>query len=148
MLCQEIMSKLVQTVGRHETVQEAARRMRDRNIGFLPVCDKKGRAIGVVTDRDLALRVCAENLKAKKTAVEDIMSEEIVSCRPTEDVRRAQDLMIFHEKSRIIIADGEGRPLGIVSLADIAAHKPPFAGKTLVEVTAHQASRTDPLLDD
>lgn len=144
MLCEEIMTKSIQTVRRHDTVQEAARRMRDRNIGFLPVCDNAGKVVGVVTDRDLALRICAENLKAKKTRVSDVMSTETVSCLATDDVKRAQDLMVFHEKSRILVADGAGRPLGVVSLADIAAHKPEHAAATLIEVARHQANLEGP----
>ncbi|HZA49460.1 MAG TPA: CBS domain-containing protein, partial [Myxococcaceae bacterium] len=60
MRCEEIMKKDVECVSPQDTVQAAAKRMRDENIGFLPVCDQSKKVQGTVTDRDLAIRVLAD----------------------------------------------------------------------------------------
>jgi CBS domain-containing protein len=67
MLCQEIMRRPVQCARRGESVQNAARRTRDANIGFLPVCDVSGVRLGVLTDRDIAIRLCAADGSASRT---------------------------------------------------------------------------------
>ena len=67
MLCQEIMKHPVKWVAQDDTARTAARVMREENIGFLPVCDRSGRVLGTVTDRDLAIRLVAEGLPHPNT---------------------------------------------------------------------------------
>ena len=81
MHCHEIMTVKVESVAPHLTVELAARKMRDHILGFLPVCDEEGRVLGVLTDRDIALRVCAAGQHADQMRVEEIMSRPVVACR-------------------------------------------------------------------
>jgi CBS domain-containing protein len=110
--------------------------MRDRNIGFLPVCDSSGAVIGTVTDRDLALRVVAQQLPST-TAVGDIMTRETVACRSTDDLEYAKELMAKHHKSRIMCLDEGGHLAGVISLSDLARGSD--AGSTLKRVTEREA---------
>src|SRR6185436_10269058 len=103
------------------TVREAARRMRDLNIGFLPICDDAGQLTGVLTDRDIALRVVAED-RPGDVAVADVMTEEVITCRPDDDVRRAEELMRTNQKVRLPCVDETGRIVGVISLTDIAQY--------------------------
>src|SRR6185295_2315560 len=123
MRCDEIMKRTVECVGTGDTVQAAARKMRDDNIGFLPVCEGDRKVLGTITDRDIAIRACADDRPASSTRVADVMTRTVISCRPTDDLERAQQLMSKHHKSRMLIADDGGRLVGVISLSDIAQHE-------------------------
>ncbi|MBN1208755.1 MAG: CBS domain-containing protein [Myxococcaceae bacterium] len=119
MRCEEIMKRDVECVSPRDTVEDAAIRMRDENVGFLPVCDQSKKALGTLTDRDIVIRGVASK-KAGSTFVEDIMTREVVACRPQDDIQKAQQLMAQKHKSRIMCLDEGGRLVGIISLSDIA----------------------------
>lgn len=142
MLCQDIMRRPVQRALVGETVQSAAQTMRDANIGFLPVCDATGRTVGVVTDRDIAVRLCAAAGSAADTAVETIMTAEVVSCHAHDDLRDVERLMATRHKSRIVVTDDDGSLAGVVSLSDVAAHAGPDAADTLREVATREVLGT------
>jgi CBS domain-containing protein len=118
MLCEDIMSRELECVSPDDPAETAARLMRDENVGFLPVCDRSMRILGVVTDRDLALRVVAESRTAS-TPVKDLMTRDVLACKPRDDIRRAEELMGTHQKSRIMCVDDAGCLVGVISLADI-----------------------------
>jgi CBS domain-containing protein len=120
MKCSEVMKKDVECCHRDENVELAAEKMKCRNLGFLPVCDEKGFIVGTLTDRDLALRVLGEHRDAQHTCVRDVMSAELVYCSPDDDLSIAEELMAQHRKSRILCADPDLRPLGVISLSDVA----------------------------
>lgn len=119
MRCDELMTRDVGVCQSRDSVRDAARKMRELNVGFVPVCDDTGSVLGVVTDRDLALRVLAEGLPLT-TVVADVMSEELVACRPEDDVVRAEELMRGNQKNRILCVDDGGRLAGVISLSDLA----------------------------
>jgi len=122
MLCKQIMKRDIATVVSGDTIQTAAAKMRADNIGFLPVCDAMGHAVGTITDRDIALRIVAEDRPAS-TRVVEVMTREVIACGPTDEVHRAEQLMGRYKKSRIICVDDEGCPVGVISLSDIAQHE-------------------------
>ncbi len=119
MLCQDLMKTEVETSREHDTVQQIARRMGELNIGFVPICTPDGRPVGTVTDRDIALRVCGENLRAATTHAADVMTHEAITCRDTDPLERAEQLMARHHKGRIMVVDDEGHLVGVISLSDI-----------------------------
>ena len=121
MRCEEIMKRDVECLSPRDTAEAAAVRMRDQGVGFLPVCDPSGKVIGTLTDRDIVVRVLASK-KPGTTLVEHIMTKEVVSCRPQDDLQRAEQLMAQKHKSRIMCIDDNGRLVGIISLSDIAQH--------------------------
>jgi CBS domain-containing protein len=121
MRCDELMTRDVVTLRPTDRVDAAARRMRDENVGFAPICDDDGRPVGALTDRDIALRICAEDRRAGRTHVEEIMTRELLTCGADDEVERAEALLAARRKSRIVVLDGEGRLAGVVSLADLAA---------------------------
>ena len=139
MRCEEIMKRDVECVEPTKPVQDAARRMRDANIGFLPVCDPSRKVLGAITDRDIAVRIVADG-RPPTTAVGDVMTREVIACRPDDDVRRAEQLMGRHHKSRMICTDEEGRLLGVISLSDIAqVEEASRASQTMKQVTEREA---------
>jgi len=119
MKCMEIMSAPARTVRAEEDVLFAACLMREHSVGFLAVCDAEGRLVGVVTERDLALRVCAENEEAKDISISDVMTPHAITCRPTHSIGEVKRQMLLHHHSVLAVADDDERPLGVISLRDI-----------------------------
>jgi CBS domain-containing protein len=140
MLCKDLMKTEVECVAPEDTAGAAARRMRDEEVGFLPVCDQTGAVIGTLTDRDIAVRLVAEDLSAE-TPVVDIMTAEIVACDPNDSIEQAQSVMGQAKVSRILcIAGGSDRLVGVISLSDIAQlEQGDRAAQTLREVSAREA---------
>jgi CBS domain-containing protein len=139
MTCDEIMKRDVECVSPGDTVEDAAARMRDANVGFLPICDQSRKVLGTLTDRDITIRLVAAG-KPGSTLVEDVMTRDAVTCRPEDDIREAQVSMAEHEKSRIMCVDEEGRLAGVISLSDIAQHElGDRAAEILREVSEREA---------
>jgi CBS domain-containing protein len=134
------MKRDVECVSQTDSIQDAARKMRDNNIGFLPICDNNKKVLGTLTDRDLAVRVIADG-KPLNTRVLDVMTREVVACRPSDDLRRALDLLSQKRKSRILCTDDAGRLVGVISLSDIAQRgEDAQIAKTMREVTGREAT--------
>ena len=142
MKCEEVMKRTVHCAGVTDTVQSAARAMRDRNVGFLPVCEADGRVVGTLTDRDIAVRFATEDLKGTESLVGDFMTREVVACRPSDDLAKAEQLMATHRKSRILVIDDGGAVAGVISLSDVAERDSHArAALTLRNVAAREAQR-------
>jgi CBS domain-containing protein len=140
MRCDEVMTREVECLGSNESVVEAARKMKESDVGFLPVCRADGSAIGTVTDRDLVLRVLAEK-QSLTTEVQDVMTPNVVSCHPDDDVTRAEQLMRANQVSRILCIDDDGQIAGVISLADISQYEyENEAGKLLADLKQHEAA--------
>jgi CBS-domain-containing membrane protein len=139
MRCEDIMKRPGECVTTKDTVQTAAQKMRDGNIGFLPVCDDNQKVIGTVTDRDITIRASAENRSASGTKISDVMSREVFACRPSDDISNAQELMSKHHKSRILCTDESGKLAGVISLSDIAQYQPDAGAQTLKDVTSRES---------
>ena len=119
MLCRDVMKGNVLFIMSQTTVAQAAAVMRDEEIGFLPICDETRNVIGTLTDRDIAVRVVAENQSAD-VPVEQFMTPNVVACRSDEDLGVAQDLMGEMQVSRIICVSPDGLLEGVISLSDLA----------------------------
>jgi CBS domain-containing protein len=76
--------------------------------------------IGIITDRDLALRVVAQGLDTNSTRVESVMTRKVVTCRSDDDLQRAVDAMAEKQLRRIVIVDNANKVLGVISQADVA----------------------------
>ena len=100
---------------------EAARLMRDEDVGLIPVVEGE-RLVGTVTDRDIALRVVAEGKRAESTTVGEIASREVVTIDPQQDLDEALRLMARHQVRRLPVVEGDGTLVGIVAQADVAQH--------------------------
>jgi CBS domain-containing protein len=124
MKCADIMSKNLEWLNEKDTVQQAAALMADAGVGFLPICDKWKKVIGVVTDRDLTTRALAKRVAPDKTTAALLMSSPAITCLETADVREAEQLMVEERKSRIVITDEEGQLAGVLSLVDLIEHAP------------------------
>ncbi len=145
MQCELLMKTFVESVSSQDSVETAARLMRDRNIGFLPVRDESSeRVVGTLTDRDITTRVVADR-KPGTTPVGTIMTRDVVACRPDDDIATAEELMGENLVSRIMCIDEEGDLVGVISLSDLAVIDGVQAVKTLEQVSAREASLYAPI---
>jgi CBS domain-containing protein len=138
MRCQDILKRAVVCCKESETIQTAALKMRDANIGFLPVCGAEGKLLGVLTDRDIVLRICAAGLDPRKVPVSEAMTHQVVTCQAGDDIRYVEGLMARNRKSRIVVQDEAGHTLGVVSLSDVARYDRVFAAETMRRVSARE----------
>jgi CBS domain-containing protein len=119
MKVRQVMTTDVITVEPEATLTEAARRMRGLDVGPLPVADG-GRLVGMLTDRDIAVRATAEGRDPRNTRVSDVMTRDVVCCFEDDDVLQAARAMAQYRKRRLVVVDAAGRVVGIVSLGDLA----------------------------
>lgn len=139
MRCENVMNQNVVYVLPQDSSQQAARVMRDENIGFLPVCDEAGFVIGTLTDRDLAVRVCASGKAAVDVPVADVFTRDLVACRPEDELTHAEQLMARYGKSRVVVTDEEMRLLGVISLTDVVQRDSnKHAAHTLRKIVARE----------
>ena len=128
----DLMTKDPRSVERGSTAVEAARLMRDANVGIIPVVEG-GKLVGTVTDRDIAIRVVAEGKSPESITVEEIASRELVTIDPQQDLDEALRLMARHQIRRLPVVEEDGRLVGIVAQADIARNASDAQTGDLVE---------------
>ncbi len=119
MQVREIMSRDVELINPSTTVQEAAKIMHDRHVGALPV-GEIDRLVGMLTDRDIAVRSTAEGNKPDKTKVRDVMTDNIEYCFEEDDLDKTRKLMSDKKIRRLVVLNKDKRLTGILSIGDIA----------------------------
>jgi len=120
MLVKEIMTANVEVIAPGDTLEQAARRMEELDVGPLPVCEGR-RVVGMLTDRDITVRATAAGCDPKTTLVCDTMSQDgIIGCYEDEDVQDAARLMKEKQVRRLPVMSRAGDLVGIVSLGDLA----------------------------
>ncbi|MDC4206506.1 MAG: CBS domain-containing protein [Candidatus Manganitrophus sp.] len=137
MKCKDIMTSNPSYCSPEEISVKAARIMRDEDVGIVPVCEEGKKLVGVVTDRDICLTVVAEERHPREVKVLECMSEDLVTCKPEDDVQKAADLMKEYQVRRIPVVDDQGRILGMIAQADIALKvgKPEEVTETVQEIS-------------
>jgi CBS domain-containing protein len=126
----QLMSKKVEWISPTLSLQEAARKMRDLDIGCLPV-GENDRLVGMITDRDIACRGVADGKASPKTVVRDAMSAGISYCFDDQDVNEAAHLMEEKQIRRLPVLNRQKRMVGMLSMGDISQHA---SGRVSAEV--------------
>ncbi|MFC7539413.1 CBS domain-containing protein [Siccirubricoccus deserti] len=139
------MSTDVKVVGPEETVQQAARLMTAEDAGVLPVREGD-RLVGMLTDRDLAVRLAAEGKDPTRTRVREMMSPEVRYVYEDEPLDHVADNMAEQRLRRLPVMNRQKRLVGIVSLGDIAGgeHGPEHAGRAVAGVSQPGAAQPAP----
>lgn len=120
--CNEVMTKKPVCCLPDDLVSEAAELMKNEHVGSIPIIEDEQtrKLIGIITDRDLTLRIVAEGLDAKSTKLETIMTRNVVTCSAEDDLQIAVDAMSKHQLRRIPVVDGDNKIVGIIAQADVA----------------------------
>jgi CBS domain-containing protein len=132
----EIMTSDVEIIHPDDTLQSAARKMRERDIGFLPVYDGD-QLIGVLSDRDIIVRAIAEGMDSKAVVGRELVTSPAVYCFEDQDTDEVARLMHDHQIRRLVILSRSDKQLvGVISLGDLAAHvDSKLSGKVLQSVS-------------
>ena len=141
----EIMTRDVVVMQPDDSLQSAAKRMRDRNIGFLPVCDGE-ELIGVISDRDITIRALADGMDVNIMLGRDLMTVPAIYCFDDQEVSEAAKIMEENQIRRLVVLIRDGKRLvGVISLGDLARIEPPDrSGQVLQKVSAPESTvKTD-----
>lgn len=120
LMVRDIMTRNLKAVSPQSTLREAAQIMRDENIGIVPVVDQNRRLLGVLTDRDIVVRVVAEDRMPSQVRAQEVMTDDVEAVTEDEEVREVIELMGKKQIRRVPVVDPDDRLTGIVSLGDIA----------------------------
>ena len=119
MLVREILTKNPEVIRPDASICEAARKMKEADVGMLPVCDGT-RLLGAITDRDLTIRAMAEGRDPNLTHVAAVMSSQVFYCFDDDDLGEAARVMEEKQVRRLPVLDRQNRLVGIIALADLA----------------------------
>jgi CBS domain-containing protein len=139
MRVKEVMTPVVEVIDADNTLQEAAAKMKARDIGPLPVC-RGYQVVGMLTDRDITVRATAEGEDPTTIRVKDIMTEEVITCFEDQLVSEAARIMEESQVRRLVVLDRDNRLVGIVSLGDLAVQTgdEQLTGNTLEAVSQNR----------
>jgi len=118
------MTNKLQTIEGSSSVLDAAKKMRDKNISSLVVVNSSNKPIGIITERDLVRKVCANDSSSKNTNVKDILSDVLVTTDALSEVGVAADIMIQNKVRHLLVVEGDDitKPLGIITPTDFAGY--------------------------
>jgi len=139
--CRDLMTKDPVFCTSNSSPADAARLMKLHDIGALPVVENEQsmKLIGIVTDRDIAVKVVAEAIDPLRTRVGEIMSRSLVTCGPDDELDAAIQSMERYQVRRVPVCDNSGRVVGMISQADIAirVRSSPKTAELVEAVSAH-----------
>jgi CBS domain-containing protein len=115
----DLMTESPRSVSTGSSIVDAAKLMREEDAGIAPITDGD-RLVGVVTDRDIAIRVVAEGKDPQSTTVDEIASQKLVTIDPGQDLDEALHLMASHQVRRLPVVSDDGKLVGILAQADVA----------------------------
>jgi CBS domain-containing protein len=122
-----------------DTVASVARLMKENDIGPVPIVDDNSskKLVGIVTDRDLAIKVVAAGRDPQATAVREVMTTSVITCRDDDDIETALDAMSTQQLRRIPVVDDGNMLLGIIAQADIATRmdSPEKTGEVVKDIS-------------
>lgn len=136
----DVMTESVKTASPYTDLATIATLMRDENVGIVPIVDDDRRLLGVITDRDIVVRVDAEAAPVDLVRAGDVMTSDLVTVLPDEDLHRVIDRLGEEGLHRILVADGDGRLRGIITLSDLATRTdlPERIQDTLDQIARHR----------
>jgi CBS domain-containing protein len=130
MIVRDAMTRRAETIGPDETLQAAARRMREVGVGALAVC-VRGRPVGILTDRDLVVRSVAEGRDPAADTVRSAMTPQVIACSEDADLGTAAAQMGERAVRRLLVLDAAEQLVGMLSADDVALHSPALAGEVI-----------------
>jgi CBS domain-containing protein len=120
MRVKSLMTQGVKCIRPRDSIAHAAERMRDLNVGALPVCDDDDKLVGMITDRDITIRAVADCCDPEGTFIHEVMSPGVTYCFEDDDVQEAAHLMEDRQIRRLVVLNDDKRLVGILSLGDLA----------------------------
>src|SRR5438477_12453496 len=143
MFVKDVMTRGVECVSPNDTITAAAQKMKDLDVGALPVCGENERLVGMITDRDITVRATSCCCDADDTCVRDVMTPHITYIFEDQHIDEAARLMKDNQIRRLVVLNRNKRLVGIVSLGDLAVDSADdeLAGATLEAISEPTAPR-------
>lgn len=151
MLAQDLMTSPIITVHVNDPLNIAAQKMWDEDIGSLAVVNDEGKLTGMITDRDICMAAYTQGRALDALLVNSAMAKHPVSARPEQSIDEVEDLMSAYQVHRIPVVDAAGKPIGIVSMNDLAVesvqpdthmtHGPSKIAHTLAQISHRRIER-------
>lgn len=116
----DIMNSPVEMISSDAMITEAAEKMKSCDVGVLPIIKKEDEIVGMITDRDIVVRVIAQNLDPKSTPVTEAMTPEPLCCFEDTDMQEAAKMMEDKQVHRLLVLGSDNEATGILSIGDIA----------------------------
>ena len=116
----EIMTKKLETIAISNSAQEAAKKMRDKNVSSLLVIDNNNNTIGIVTERDLVRKVCVNDASSKHTMIQEVTSSPLITIDAISSIEVAADIMTQNKVRHLLVVEDNdiNKPLGIITPGD------------------------------
>ncbi len=117
----DMMSKTLETIQEAASVQEAAKKMKEKDVSSLVVVDNQNKPRGIVTERDIVRKACINDTSTSAVTLRDIMSSPVITIDSSESASKAVDMMLQHSVRHLLVVDkqNDGKPLGIITPLDI-----------------------------
>jgi CBS domain-containing protein len=149
MQLKEFVNSRVETVRSGDTLQRAAEKMRELDVGSLPVCDE-GQLVGMITDRDITIRAVAKGSDPAAATVSEVMTPEVLWCFENEEVEEAARIMQEHQVRRILVLNEAKELVGIISLGELATATGDrlLGGETLESVSEESRASAEDEVDE
>lgn len=144
MKTREVMNATAAQVAPTASVRLAADLMRREQVGIICVCDEQCRPVGVLTDRDIVVRVCAAGRSSDTTQVQEIMSTDPLVCRADDELSQAEEEMKRQRVGRALVLDAEGRLVGLITLAQLWHYASPQEAAPVSRTVTERDFRPQP----
>lgn len=118
----EIMTEKLESINVLNTAKDAAVKMANLNVGSLVVLDDEGKALGIITERDLARRVCTTNTNSESITVGQAMTSKVISIRPDYSLEEAANIMVENKVRHLLVTREDSVPVGIITPTDLVAY--------------------------
>ena len=119
----DIMRKKLETIEEMASVQEAAKKMKDKDVSSLLVVDTNGKPQGLVTERDLARKVCINDVHTSTVTNKEIMSFPLITINATSSPSMAADMMLKKNVRHLLVIDNVNKPIGIITPLDFTRYQ-------------------------
>jgi CBS domain-containing protein len=137
--CKEVMTSNPVCCLPNETVHDVAQMMKSKNVGSIPVIQNRENRelIGILTDRDLTLKVIAAGRDPARTTIREVMKHNPITCQESDNVQKALDVMASHQVRRIPVIDQSRRIVGIIAQGDVATRlgEPEKTGELVAKIS-------------
>ena len=120
-----IMTKHLETIDAIASVQQAAKKMKDRNVSSLVVVDENGKPQGLVSERDLVTKVCTTDVPVHRIKNKEIMSSPLITISSRSSPSKAADMMLQHNVRHLLVIDNDNadKPIGVITPLDFTRHQ-------------------------
>jgi CBS domain-containing protein len=137
--CGDVMTRNLVVAQPDDPVAKVAQQMKEWDVGPIPIVEDTvaKKLLGIVTDRDLAMKVVAEGKDPNTTKVREVMTEDVVTCGENDDIQETMEAMSQHQLRRILVVDADNNLVGIIAQADIATRmdRPEKTGEVVKEIS-------------